>query len=127
MNWNNLTDFAIKVNSKNAFGTNKEISDWIPEDVSDLYKSHDPIKVELPFEGSSLVMVPHEKLETVLTEYGLDKESIVFATCDSDPFFINKKQVYTFDHGSSHHKWECLAESIDSFFEELINEYENDD
>lgn len=127
MNWEKLKEFAIRINDKNTFGSNKEVSKWIPEEISDLYKHYDPIKVELPFDGSSLSMIPYEKLLTTLKEYGLDESSVVFATCDSDPFFMNKKQVFTFEHGTSKPEWEQLSESIDSFFEKLIADFEDDD
>ena len=121
MNWKLLVDFSQDY-GKPVWGENKEIAEWIPGDFVSLYLEYDPLDVELPYEGNSLIMVPYQKLESYLNDYELDKKSLVFATCNGDPLFINDSKIYTFAHGIEKPTWELLNESAEQFFLAIINE-----
>ncbi|QTE70300.1 hypothetical protein JRC49_10865 [Clostridiales bacterium FE2011] len=121
MNWELLYEFAQNI-GKPQWGKNEEIDKWIPECFVSLYQEYDPLEVELPFEGNSLNMIPYKELDSYLGEYGLDKKSLIFATCNGDPYFMNDSKIYTFVHGVENPSWELLNESVKEFFMTIIND-----
>ncbi len=123
MNWKDLYDYSMAY-GKPHWGKNAVVEKWIPQDFVSLYTEYDPLKVELPFDGNSMNLTPYKELKSRLEEYGLDKDSLVFATCNGDPYFVNNSKVYTFMHGMVNSSWELIDENIDNFFMEIITEKE---
>ncbi len=120
MNWKLLYEYTLK-NGNPKWGKNCEIENWIPEPFISLYKEYDPISVELSYDFNSLNMIPYKELSSTLVEYELDCDSLVFATCNGDPYFVNNSKVYTFMHGIKKPAWELLSESVEDFFTAIIN------
>lgn len=121
MNWKLLYDFSIK-KGKPKWGKNDKINEWIPDCFKDLYLEYDPLKVELPYQRNSLNLIPYNMLTSTLEEYELDKTSIVFATCNGDPYIVKEQKVYTFVHDMEEPEWEFLNDNIDDFFMEIVAE-----
>lgn len=119
MNWKEVYDFSLTL-SKPKWGKNKEVDEWIPEVFRPFYKEYDPLEVELPYDGNSLNLIPYKDLGSMLEDYELDKASLVFATCNGDPFFLNDQKVYTCMHGADKTGWELLNDNVEEFFDSII-------
>ena len=96
--------------------------DMIPDELRDFYAKHNPRNVEIGHNGTSIHLVPAEKLETEKQYYEGMNIGFVFATCDSDPIFYHDGKIYTCPHGVKNPEWELLAESIEKYLDVLMCE-----
>ena len=81
---------------------------------------YNPKGAEFEYNDGTVFMVPYEKIKQLTNEYYSLNSDFVFAICDSDPFFVKNKKVYTCCHGTQNYNFELIANSFEDFLELII-------
>ncbi len=105
-----------KIDNTNIF--NK--SSVTDNSYNDFYNFYNPCGVEFEFNSSVVFMIPYEKIAEITEEYNYLKSDYVFAICNSDPFFVKDKKVYTCCHGTNNPKLELIANSFEEFLKFVL-------
>ena len=115
MIWQYFCQEAVRQDDENQFSKNETVSDSLPSILKELYLNFDPVDVEVAYQGNGLRFVPYSELEDYQREYEMPEEAVVFATCNSNPFFFKEGKVYTKAHDDSKTVPELISESMEEF------------
>jgi hypothetical protein len=112
---------AKEQDNSNIFSKCSNIIDIIPDELIPFYQEYNPVDVEITYDGVGIHFYPIDELSDLQAEYAYIKAQFVFATCNSDPIFLNNEKVYTCPHGVKEPEWEKLAESFEEYLSLLLS------
>ena len=95
--------------------------DIVPDEIKPFYRNFNPIDVEIDVDGVGVRFCSAEWLHNLQNDYAYLKAQFIFASCNSDPIFINNGQVYTCPHGAKEPEWEKLADNFEIYLTSLID------
>jgi len=114
----NIKDFekrAMEQDKRNIFKKCNDNLSTMPEPIQKFFEEANPTDVEVSMDGNAIKFYPCEELGDLQKDYELEEHGYVFATCNSDPIFINSGKIYTCCHGSPNPKSELMADSFEEF------------
>lgn len=115
MEINRFIEKAMKQDKRNCFEKCQDINKIIPESLKIFFKEYNPVDVEVSMNRNMVKMYSSDSLENLQSDYGLDSDRFVFATCNSDPIYIFNKKIYTCYHGTAEVYDELIAQSFEEF------------
>lgn len=114
----NIQDFkkrAIEQDSRNLFKKYVgDVSD-ISKVLQQFFLESNPIDVEITMSGKPVKFYPYESLQQLQEDYSLQKNTFIFATCNSDPIYLYDSKIYTCCHEKLNSKSELIATSFEDF------------
>lgn len=115
MIWQYFYQEAVKQDDENKFDKNTTVSDLLPDILKELYLYYDPVDVEVAYQGNGMRFIPYSELNDYQAEYEMPEDALVFATCNSNPFFFKEGKVYTKAHDDSKAVPELISENMEEF------------
>ncbi len=115
-----LQDFvnkAMKQDKRNVFEKTTADENTLPGALKNFYRQANPVDVEITMGGNPVKFYPLCELISLQGDYRLGNDCFVFATCNSDPIFLQEKKVYSCYHGVKGAKKEFIANSFEDFLD----------
>ena len=112
---------AVALNGRNKFESYEGNIDIVPDEIKPFYRNYNPVHVEIGFYGVSISFCPANDLLELQKEYTHINVQLIFATCNSDPIFINNGCVYTCAHGVHKPQHEKIADSFIEYLTSLVD------
>ena len=114
-------DFVKAINELNGKKKKKK-SEVKNNPYNPFYDLYNPSGAEFEYNDGVVFMLPYKKIEQATKEYGLLNADYVFAICNSDPFFVKNKKVFTCCHGTKEPDFELIANSFEEFLKIIARE-----
>ena len=111
---------AISQDKRNVFKKYKGNLDAVPKELKPFYRDHNPVDVEINSDDATIRFYPVEELASIQAEYSYLNAQFIFASCNSDPIFLNEGHVFICPHGVKSPTWEKLSGSIEQYFSSLL-------
>ena len=89
---------AIQKDVRNVFSKSDNIPKIVPQSLRTFYEAHNPVDVEINTEKYGAIrFYGVDELEKLCEEYYFyPKDIFIFATCNGEPFFMDKdNSIYT--------------------------------
>ena len=112
---------AVALNERNKFEPYEGNIDIVPDEIKPFYRDYNPVRVEIGFYGVSIRFCPVKELLELQKEYSHINAQFIFATCNSDPIFMNDRCVFTCAHGTHEPQHEKKAESFSDYLKSLVD------
>lgn len=112
---------AIQQDTRNVFSVSNYIPDVVPESLYEFYKEYNPVDVEISTEYGSVRFYGVDELEGLYNDYYFyPKRIFIFATCNGDPFFVDKEDNKVYTSLESEYRPEKIADSFIIFLENCV-------
>ncbi|MDD3417686.1 MAG: hypothetical protein PHY47_27475 [Lachnospiraceae bacterium] len=108
---------ALMQDKRNVFECCSGDISFVPIELQEFFKDCNPMDVEITMDGNAVRFYPLSDLIQLQEDYDLTDGRFVFATCNSDPIYIFKNEIYTRCHGNSKSRDEKMANSFVEFLE----------
>lgn len=117
-------DFVIKAmqqDARNVFSVSDYVPDIVPEPLHEFYKEYNPVDVEINTEYGTIRFYGVDELEGLCRDYYFYPTKVfIFATCNGDPFFVDREDNKVYTSLESEYHPEKMADSFISFLKNCI-------
>lgn len=112
---------AIQQDARNVFSASNYIPDVVPESLCEFYKEYNPVDVEINTEYGAVRFYGVDELDGLCKDYYFyPKKVFIFATCNGEPFFVDKEDNKVYTSLESEYRPEKIADSFITFLENCI-------
>ena len=119
MTYKEFVSRAMQQDDRNVFSTSNYIPNVVPKSLSEFYKDYNPVNVEINTEYGAIHFYGVDELDSLCKDYYFyPKKAFIFATCNGEPFFVDKEDNKVNTSLEGEYRPEKIADSFITF---LVN------
>ena len=122
MSYKDFVSLAIQQDARNVFAASDKVPDIVPQSLRGFYNEYNPVDVEIDTEKYGAIrFYGADELQRLVEEYYFfPKDVFIFATCNGEPFFVDKNDYHVYTSLESEYRPEEVANDFISFLESCI-------